>query len=519
MQIINPHIPVIPIVIIIITALFTVQQFGTKLLGESFGPIMFIWFSMLGILGISQIVHFPAIIKSINPYYAYNLLMHHKGGFILLGAVFLATTGAEALYSDLGHCGIRNTRISWIFVKLALILNYMGQGAWVLTHTSEITNEVNPFFSIMPPWFIVPGVLLATAAAVIASQALISGSFTLVSEAISLNFWPKLKMSYPTYIKGQVYISSINWLLWISCIFVVLYFEESSNMEAAYGLSISITMIMTTILLSIYLYKRISLAFIIPFVAMYIVIEGAFLIANLYKFANGGWVTILMAFIIILVMYAWYMGRKIKNSFVSFVKVADYVEIIKSLAKDESVPKFATNLVYLTKANRSAEMESKIIYSIISKQPKRADVYWFIHVDILDDPDTFEYKVVQIEPGVIIKVEFRLGFKVEPRINLYFRQVLEELSLNREVDVLSRYESLRQYSITADFMFILIDRIPNYDFDLNLHQKFVLNLNDVIRNFGITEVKALGLDTSNVIIEKVPLTIIQDFDSRMKRVD
>jgi KUP system potassium uptake protein len=514
-----PELPVLGIVIMIITLLFVIQQFGTKFLGKSFGPIMFLWFSMLGILGVSQILKNPEVIKAFNPYYAYVLLHDYPAGFLLLGAVFLATTGAEALYSDLGHCGVNNIRVTWIFVKATLILNYLGQGAWVIMHKADINPGLNPFYSIMPSWFLGVGIVIATAAAVIASQALISGSFTLISEAISLNFWPKFKLRYPTEIKGQIYIPKINWFLWISCLFVVWYFGESSKMEAAYGLSITITMIMTTLLLTLYLqHNKVPLPIIVWFLLIFLTVEGAFLIANLHKFRNGGWFSIALAGIFFLVMYCWYNGRRLKNKFMTFVSIKDYLDIIHALSKDESIPKYATNLVYITKANSPIEIESKIIYSIINKQPKRADVYWFLHVDITDEPSTFEYKVHHYNHGSIIKIDFRLGFKVDPRVHLYFKQVLEDLKQSNEVDLLSRYESLRNNHITGDFQYIVIDRIASYDYDFSAHQKFIMNMYDFIKHIAIPESRALGLDTSNCITEKVPLLLDQQSKWKIERV-
>jgi KUP system potassium uptake protein len=516
LNIIYPHIDVIPIVLVIIALLFFVQQFGTKLIGSSFGPIMVIWFGMLGVLGFSNILAFPSIVKALNPYYAYEFLANHPNGFVLLGAVFLCTTGAEALYSDLGHCGIKNIRVSWIYVKSTLILNYFGQGAWLLTHTRP--SGLNPFFACMPDWFLIPGLIISTAAAVIASQALISGSFTLISEAMALNFWPKLKKLYPTKIKGQLYLSAVNWFLFLGCVFVILFFQKSSNMEAAYGLSITITMIMTTILLTFYLMmKKISSYFIGMFLFIFVIVEGAFLIANLHKFANGGWFSIMLASVFFLIMYSWFHARKIRNSFLVFVKLKDYINIIKDLSHDLSVRKYASNLVYITRANRNDEIESKIIYSILNKQPKRADVYWFLHADILDDPYTFEYEVTEISPKTIYKVDFRLGFKVETKLNLYFKQVLSEMEENNEIDLTSRYDSLRKYNIDSDFLFIIIDRVPNIDYDFSPHDKFMVALFRILKHIGITDSKAFGLDTSNVLIEKVPLTTDKSHKKVIKR--
>jgi KUP system potassium uptake protein len=517
LRLINTGIRVIPLVILILTALFFIQQFGTQLIGGTFGPIMFVWFMMLGVLGLTHAVGHPAIFAAINPEYAFRFLTQHPKGIILLGAVFLCTTGAEALYSDLGHCGYKNIRISWIFVKATLLLNYFGQGAWLMLHQGT-TGNLNPFFTIMPGWFLLPGIIISTAAAVIASQALISGSYTLISEAVSLNFWPKIRILYPTFVKGQVYIPFVNWFLWIACCFVVIFFGASSNMEAAYGLSITITMIMTTMLLSYYLRQRkTNPLLILLLLGTYITIEGTFLYANLYKFSHGGWFTIVLGTLFFLIMYGWYYGRKIKNTYISFANLHEYLGMFKELSKDKSVPKLATNLVYLMKANKIDHVESKIIYSIFHKQPKRADTYWFLHVDIVTDPDTFEYSVTHIIPEILIKVDFRLGFKIEPRINLYFREVLKDMVSSGEINLVSHYDSLKKNSIPADFLFINLDRIMTRDYKLPVWHKFTMGLHEFTRWISINDVKALGLDTSNVIEEKVPIIIERAMERKITR--
>ena len=515
----NPDISVLPIALVIIVLLFTIQRFGTSFLGKSFGPIMFIWFLMLGVLGLQYIVQYPEIFKAFNPYYAYKLLMYYPHGFLLLGAVFLCTTGAEALYSDLGHCGLANIRISWIFVKSMLILNYLGQGAWVLMNASKLHALTNPFFNIMPPWFLTTGIVISTLAAVIASQALISGSYTIISEAIQLNFWPKVRISYPTNLKGQMYIGSVNWSLMLACIFVVLFFRESSNMEAAYGLSITITMLMTSFLMVFYLIRvRVKQIYVGFFYITYLIIEGSFLVANLHKFPNGGWFTVLMAGLIFFIMFVWFRAREIKKSFTRFDLISTYSEVLTALSHDKTVPKFATNLVYLTRADRNTEIESKVMYSIIYKQPKRADMYWFLHIHIVDSPHTLEYHVEKLIPGVLTRVEFRIGFKVNPRINLYFRQVLDELVRNGEMNPISNYDSLREHEIPADFRFVLINRIQNYDFDFRSFNQFVMDTYSVLKGLGTSDVRAYGLDTSSVLVEKVPLNVALAHDDRLKRI-
>jgi KUP system potassium uptake protein len=514
----NPEIPVVPIVLLILGVMFFIQQFGTNFIGSSFGPIMLIWFTTLGTLGFSQLILHPAILEAINPEYAYRFLTEYPGGFILLGAVFLCTTGAEALYADLGHCGRKNIRASWVFVKAALLLNYFGQGAWLMMNLESGAN-VNPFFEIMPKWFLLPGVGLATAAAIIASQAIISGSFTLISEAVSLNFWPKVKILQPTFIRGQVYLPEVNWFLWIACSVVVFSFKESNNMNAAYGLAITITEIMTTFLLSYYLLQKgINHRLVLLLFMVYLTIEGSFLIANLHKFKSGGWFTLLLASMYFIVMVGWYFGRKLKNRYVTFTNLNRYLDLFRDLSKDTSVPKTATNLVYIIKANRLDQVESKVIYSIFRKQPKRANTYWFLHVDRLDEPDRFEYQITQIIPGILIRIDFHLGFKVEPKINLYFREVLEDMVQSGQINLESSFDSLKKHALPADFMYVLIDRIMPRDYKLSTIENLTLALHSVSRLLCISDVKALELDSSNTIEEQVPITIDQPIDFRIKRI-
>jgi len=518
LQLFNPRIPVIAIVLFIFIILFFMQQYGTNVVGSSFGPIMVIWFLMLSVLGLSQLVRHPEVVKALNPYYAVLFLTKYPGGFILLGAVFLATTGAEALYSDLGHCGIKNIRVSWIFVKTSLVLNYLGQCAW-MKDQENIMDNINPFYAIMPEWFLIPGILIATAAAIIASQALITGSYTLISEAISLNFWPKLRILHPTFLKGQVYVPYVNWFLWVACSFAVIFFKESSNMEAAYGLSITLTMIMTTLLLSYYLYqKKTNHRLIFLLLAVYLTIEGSFLMANLHKFSHGGWFTILLASLFFIIMYGWYFGRKLKNKYVTFVRLDKYIELFKMLAKDNSVPVTATNIVYVIKANMPDQVESKVVYSIFHKQPKRANTYWFIHIDRTDEPDTFEYKVKHIAPGVLIRIDFYLGFKVEPKINLYFKEVLEDMAESGEIKLESSYDSLRKRSFPSDFLYILIDRVMIRDYQLSTLENITLALHNISRLICISDVKALHLDETNTIEEKVPISINKILTERICRI-
>ena len=517
-QILHPDLPTIPIIISIIFFLFFIQQFGSNFVGKSFGPIMLLWFSMLFILGFHQLMQNPSVLKAVNPYYAYQLLVNYPEGFWILGAVFLCTTGAEALYSDLGHVGRKNIYITWTMVKFCLLINYFGQGANLLKFEGK-TIDVNPFYQLMPEWFLLIGIIISTTAAVVASQALISGAFTVVNEAMRLNFGPKLKVVYPTDLRGQVYIPTVNWVLCVGCIGVILFFQHSSNMEGAYGLAIIINMMMTTILLSFYLYlKRYPLPLVTLTFLLFIVIEIAFLVANSIKFEHGGYVTMILAMFLFVTMYVWYAARKIRNQFVDFVKVKDFLEILTNLSKDESIPKYATNLVYLTSANRRDEIESKVMYSLLQKFPKRADIYWFVHVDVLDEPYTMEYKVEEMVNDKVIHIDFRLGFRIEPRINQMFRQVVEELVKNNEVDITSRYTSLKEKNVIGDFRFVVIEKTLSYDNKLTFYEKFVLNAYDFLKMLSLPESKAFGLDTSSVTVENVPLVVKPSGKFKLKRI-
>lgn len=519
----NPELNTVPIVIGIIFGLFFIQQFGTGFIGKFFGPLMTIWFLMLGVLGIAQLSTDWSVLSALNPYYTYKLLATHPMGILILGSVFLCTTGAEALYSDLGHCGKDNIRVSWVFVKSMLVLNYFGQGAWLIAHQGqklEMFKATNPFFAIMPDAFMPYGIVIATIAAVIASQALISGSFTLINEAMRLNLWPKVAVKYPTVLRGQIYIPSLNWLLLAGCIVVVLYFRESANMEAAYGLAIVLCMIMTTILLNFYMHmKRYNKYFIYFIITVYFIIESGFLYANLSKFTHGGWITLLIASTLMMVMTVWHLAKKIRNRYVDTVKFDDHKQMLIDLSNDESLQKYATHLIYMTSANNPSEIESKIIYSILQKRPKKADVYWFIHVDVMNEPYRMDYKVTHIADNDIIRIDFRIGFRVAPRINLMFRKVVEDLVKNGEVDITSRYESLNRNNVIGDFKFVVLEKFLSYENDLPFFEKVILNIYFFLKRFSLSEAKAFGLDSSSVKIEKFPMVIKQPKELHLKRIN
>jgi KUP system potassium uptake protein len=517
---------IVLIVMLILCALFFLQQFGTASIGKMFGPIMLIWFSMLAVLGIYHLADDIYIFKALNPYYAIELLTNYPSGFWILGAVFLCTTGAEALYSDLGHCGRSNIRISWIFVKTCLILNYLGQGAWLLANYKGVIitdnfmgGSFNSFFGMMPQWFKLAGIIIATTAAIIASQALISGSFTLIAEAQRLNLWPKMRIIYPTEEKGQLFIPGVNTLLFIGCSGIVLYFQKSGNMEAAYGLAITMCMISTSILFANYMItRRVASLWIYCYLVVYFTIEVSFLTANLQKFPHGGYVTLLAGGCLFAVMYIWFRSRKIKNRYIEFVRLEHYLPMIQELSNDKTIPKYSTHLVYLTSANNPKEIEHKIVYSILNKRPKRADIYWFVHIDTLDDPYTSEYLVEHIIPNDIIRVEFRLGFRVQQRINLMFRKVVEELVKNNEVNILSRYDSLERNNITGDFQFIISEKFLSSDNELPFLERIIIKLHLWLKEISLSEERGFGLDSSFVTVEKFPLIVSAPPAIMLKRV-
>ena len=501
-----PHLPTIPIVIIILSGLFIFQRFGTQKVGKIFGPVMAVWFTMLLILGFSQIIKYPGVIKGLNPYYAYLLLTKYPGGFWLLGSVFLATTGAEALYSDLGHCGRKNIRVSWAFVKICLLTNYIGQAAWLMHQGQQTLQGKNPFFEIIPEWFLLPGIIIATFASIIASQALISGSYTLISEAINLNFWPRVTVRQPTELKGQIYIPSVNMLLWMGCVSAVLYFKSSVNMEAAYGFFITITMMMTTILLSFFLIYRLKWNKLLVFGIVFIfgLIEFSFFIANLIKIEKN-WAFLLFGIIIFMVMYIWYYSRKILNSFTKFVQIGKYTQQIIELNEDISIPKFSTHLIYLTKANNRNEIEEKIINSIFDRKPKRADVYWFFHINRTEQPYTLSYDVSELIDDKLIKINLNVGFRVQPRTELFFKKIMQELIDNKELNLHIRSDGSTKYNSTPDFKFVVFEKFLSVENEFTLYNGLLLNSYFFIKRLAQTDQKAFGLDRSDVTLEQVPL--------------
>jgi KUP system potassium uptake protein len=516
---------IVYIVIAILVLLFLIQQFGTNYIGKAFGPIMMIWFLMLALMGVIHFADEVRVFKALNPYYAIELLVKYPNGFWILGGVFLCTTGAEALYSDLGHCGRENIRTSWIFVKTCLIFNYFGQGAWLLAnHAGDvvtgdmISSGFNSFYGVMPEWFRLVGLIIATSAAIIASQALISGSFTLISEAMRLNLWPRVKIVYPSEERGQLFIPAVNLLLFIGCVGITLYFRSAAHMESAYGLAITLCMLATTVLFANYLVAhRINSFLIYIFLIVYLSIELGFLAANLSKFSHGGYIALIVGGGLFIIMYVWYRARKIKNRYVEFVRLDHYLPMLQELSNDMTVTKHATHLVYLTSANNPKEIEHKIVYSILNRKPKRADIYWFVHVDTLDDPYTCEYEVTTIIPNEVIRVEFRLGFRIQPRINLMFRKVVEDMVANKEVNITSRYESLQRNNVVGDFQFVVMEKFLSQDNELPFFERIIMRVYFLVKKIGLSEEKGFGLDMSNVAVEKFPLIVSPISNIRLKR--
>lgn len=518
LRIINPQVPVVPIVVAIIIGIFLMQQAGTSRIGRFFGPFMLAWFLMLGVLGCCNIGEYTGIWRAFNPWWAIKLLIEYPGWFLILGAVFLCTTGAEALYSDLGHCGRLNITVSWMFVKIMLILNYLGQGAWIIAHPAEAAG-VNPFYAVMPQWLTMAGVVMSTGAAVIASQALLSGSFTIFSEAISLDFWPHLKIKYPSSEKGQLYIPAVNWTLLVGCLLTVAVFRNSAHMEAAYGLAITVTMLMTTVLLTFYLRRRGASRWLCGmFLLFFASLEGVFFIANMFKFMHGGWFTLLIAGAVGFVMIVWRNSTRIRNSYIDFRPVAECAPLLSAIKADREIPKFASNVIYFSRSANSSQLESKLLHSIINRQPKRADHYWMIHLEHIDDPEAMEYSVSHIVPGTVFFVTLRLGFRVEPKVSVYLRQIVEDMVAAGELDLTSTYPSLRSQGIPGDFRFIILNRIFSLTSNCNRREAFLLRLHDLLRHIGISDREAMGLDTSGVTLETVPLIISASPSRRITRI-
>lgn len=501
-----PGIPIIGITILIVSSIFLLQSSGTGFLGRFFGPFMVLWFTMMAVLGLRCIVQDFSVFMAFNPMYAVRFLLEVPHALVILGAVFLCTTGAEALYSDLGHCGLKNIRISWIYVKTALILNYLGQAAWILNNPDKVQG-VNPFFAMMPEWFNLIGVVMATLAAIIASQALISGSYTIISEAISLNIWPNVKIKYPTDIKGQLYIPSLNYSMMLLCIIVILVLQTSANMEAAYGLAITVSMMMTSILLFLYFLKnKKPLWYSIPITLFFVTIEFGFFIANMQKFTHGGFMPILIGGALFLVMYSWYSGRRIKRIHTVYDHVDnEYVDRIVRVSDDQTIPKAATHIVYLIKANKKDYLESKIAYSLFKKTPKRADTYWFVHIKKTDEPYEFSYETTVFVPQKVFRIDIRSGFKQGIHADKYVTLITNKLESEGLVDLSSRYPSMKdEKEIRGDFQFMVVDRVFR-NVTLSARRRFTMGCYNLIKRLTTSDTQMYDIDPSLAVVEVVPI--------------
>jgi KUP system potassium uptake protein len=504
----NPGLNTVPWVILILVILFGFQQLGAGKIGKVFGPVMFAWFSFIGIIGLMSVNGNWEIVKALNPSYAYHLLREYPGGFWLLGGIFLCSTGAEALYSDMGHVGRNNIRWSWMYIKICLVLSYAGQTAWLVSHQGETMGNISPFYSTIPSSIYIYAVILATLATIIASQALISGCFTLVNEGIRLNIWPRHKVIFPGAIKGQLYIPFINWFLMLACIGMVLYFEKSTNMEAAFGLSVTLTMLVTSFLVILYLLiKRVSKPFIILFGLLFISIEGMFLVANLSKVQHGGWITLLIGSILSAIMYVWYKGKQVQKKFVVQVPLYQQVPVLRQLSNDKEVPKYSTHLVYLSNADNENMVEKKSVDSILRSPSKKADVYWFLHINVTDEPYTMEYKVKTLEVNDIYHLTFNLGFRVEPRIDLFFRTILEELIESGELKLEAAPDFKYSLNRVGDYKFMLGDSYLSPDNELSAWKNFLLKFYYNIKGIAVREEENFGLEANNVLVEKYPLIV------------
>lgn len=518
LRIVAPSTPVMPVVIGVILLIFMMQRVGTGRIGRCFGPFMLAWFLMLGVLGAVNLPACPEVLKAFNPWYAVKLLVSSPSWFMIMGAVFLCTTGAEALYSDLGHCGRRNITASWMFVKVMLILNYLGQGAWLLTHAREAAGGINPFYAVMPQWMTLAGVAMSTGAAIIASQALLSGSFTIFSEAVNLGFWPRLKIDYPSTEKGQLYVSSVNWCLLAGCLLTVVIFRDSSHIEAAYGLAVTIAMLTTTLLLAFWLRSRgVNMIVVGAFFTFFMTVEGIFFFANMSKFVHGGWFSLMIAAVVGSIMIVWRNSTRRRASFIEYRRMADSAATISAVKADKEIPKYASNLVYLSRSGDPSLVESKLLYSIVNKQPKRADHYWFVHIDHVDSPDELSYSVSVVVPETIYVVTMHLGFRVAPRISVYLRQIVEDLVASGDLDLRSGYPSLRREGIPGDFRFIILHRIFSPTSICGATTALLMRLHDILRHIGVSDTSAYGLDTSVVTAETVPLIINTSSGRRIVR--
>jgi len=505
LKLVFPHLNTVPIVVGILICLFLIQPFGTQKIGKAFGPVMLVWFSFLAVTGFLAVIKNLSVFTALNPMYAIQLIIHYPKGFWLLGGIFLCTTGAEALYSDMGQVGRNNIRVSWIFVKISLILSYAGQTAWLLT--AGKANSVTPFFNIVPVAIHVPAVALATLATIIASQALISGCFTLANEAIHLRLWPRHQIIFPGNIKGQIYIPFFNWSLMVASIAAVLYFQQSIKMQAAYGLSITLTMLSTTVLVSLYQFSRKrSLFLIIPITLLFLIIELSFLIANLKKFAEGGWIMMMIGIIISAIMLVWRKGRSIQTRMISYSKwEPDNVKQLYELANCNTVSPLTTHLIYFTYAKTAEEIETVTLDSIFTSPLKRADIYWFFYIDITDDPYTETYEIIKLSAENAYKVNFKIGFRIAPKFDLFFRSIATELINAHDVKRKDNDGMRFERSAIGSYKFVIMNSLFSFDNNLSFWDDIFMKAYYYLKGIATRQDIMYGLDPNNVIFEQYPV--------------
>ena len=517
---------VVLITLVIISTLFMIQKSGTSSIGKMFGPVMVVWFLFLGITGLCFTMTDLSVLRALNPVYALQVLFSpdNKEGLMILGSVFLCTTGAEALYTDMGHVGRTNIYVSWPFVKICLILNYMGQCAWIIQNQSDPVIQaipsINPFYVMLPEAMRPAAILLSAMAAIIASQALISGSYTLVHEAASLDLMPHLNVRYPSDTKGQIYIPFVNNILWFFCVAVILYFQSGSRMENAYGLAITISMLMMTILFSVYIgsiHKHWAAAAL--FAVTFFALEGIFFVSSLGKFVIGGYVAIIISVAILFVMISWYRGTQIEQAQNIFLKMREHLQAIKHLQNDESIPLCSNNMVYLVKGDETEEIDRDILYSILDKEPKRSDAYWFISVNTTDDPNQKHYKVESFGTDYIFRVNLYLGFKVKPSVNIYLRQIVHDLLETGELPKQTRRHSIYEPSNVGSFKFCMIRKMMPQEGDIDFWDNMLIHAKYFIRRLAGNPIQWFGLETSNVIVEYVPLFLARrQTTDRLERI-
>ncbi|GMM12996.1 KUP/HAK/KT family potassium transporter [Lactobacillus amylovorus] len=518
---------VIVITVVILLVLFSIQKMGTSIIGKAFGPIMFIWFTFLGVMGVINMAGDWTIIQAINPVYAIKLLFspYNKAGIFILGSIFLATTGAEALYSDVGHVGKKNIIGSWPFVFVCLSLNYFGQGVWILNNPHFQLADggvLNPFYEMIPINIRLFAIILATIAAVIASQALITGSFTLVAEASGLKFLPRMNINYPSTEKGQIYIPSINKGICVATIAIVLYFQTSAHMEAAYGLSITISMLATTILLYEWLaMKKINPIWNWIFLIFFGVLDIMFMISSLTKFTHGGYVSLFIAGVIGFIMYVWYYGNKVRDKRESrnaYVRLDEYTDMLTNLSHDEDYPTYATNLVYMANVKYNKFVKREILYSILDKRPKRAKAYWFVTVNVTNEPFTAEYAVNTYGTKNVINIQLYLGFKKQTSVNVYIRQIVHDLIADGTIEPQPQKYTTTPGRDVGDFSFVIVNDVISPQTQLVGYEKWLVEARVRLQNLSSNPASWFGLEYADTVIERVPLILGKPNPSYIKRI-